>query len=193
MSDLTFGELRKVVNSNTMVNSLPPMKGRSGQSPLISGMGYMKSWLAWHSVQSLWYTNEHPTNYVGIFLSKKFDRFRIVGEHGEHGVNDYPKLARLKKKNENWVGRQKHFGHKFWLDELLRTSTIYNQLRCSGHLGDWHISSHNPTKSCSLFLGYQETKVNHINVQWRSYTLNNSTQHTLHINSIIYIYLVICV
>jgi hypothetical protein len=53
MSDLTFGELSKVVNSNTMVNSLPPMKGRSGQSPLISGMGYMKSWLAWHSVQSL--------------------------------------------------------------------------------------------------------------------------------------------
>ena len=70
MSDLTFGELRKVVNSNTMVNSLPPMKGRSGQSPLISGMGYMKSWLAWHSVQSLWYTNEHPTNYVGIFCPK---------------------------------------------------------------------------------------------------------------------------
>ena len=98
MSDLTFGELSKVVNSNTMVNSLPPMKGRSGQSPLISGMGYMKSWLAWHSVQSLWYTNEHPTNYVGIFLSKKFDRFRIVGEHGD--FNDYPKLARLKKEKQ---------------------------------------------------------------------------------------------
>ena len=53
----------------------------------------------------------------------------------------------------------------------------------------WHISSHNPTKSCSLFLGYQETKANHINVQWCSYILNNSTQHTLHINYILYIYI----
>ena len=114
---LTFGELSKVVNSHTRVNHPPPMEGRSGQSPLISGRGYLKSWLAWHSVQSLWSTNEHPTNYVGVFLSKKFDRFQIVGDVGEHihsDSNDYAKLAWLEKKNNTWVGRQeKHFGNEF--------------------------------------------------------------------------------